>query len=186
MDWMNQLSEVLQQYNGAGAAPATSAAQNDFDQIAQSAPPSALADGLAAAFRSEQTPEFGQMAAHLYSNSSGQQRASILNTLITVVGPMLLSQVLSRRASSNGDGGGLSRLISLLSGGQQTEVTPEQAEQIPVEAVAEIAAQAEKKDPSVIDQVSNFYAAHPTLVKTLGAAALTIALAKIAQRQQAS
>jgi hypothetical protein len=67
----------------------------------------------------------------------------------------------------------------------QTEVTPEQAEQIPAGAVEEIAAQAEKKDPSVIDQVSNFYAEHPTLVKTLGAAALTIALTKIAQRQQA-
>lgn len=37
----------------------------------------------------------------------------------------------------------------------------------------------------MIDQVSKFYAEHPTLVKTLGAAALTIALTKIAQRQQA-
>jgi hypothetical protein len=97
---------------------------------------------------------------------------------------MILSQVLSRRAGSSG--GGLSSLIDLLSGGQQTQITPEQAEQIPADAVQEIAAQAEKKDPSVIDQVSNFYADHPTLVKTLGAAALTIALAKIAQRQQGS
>jgi methylmalonyl-CoA mutase cobalamin-binding subunit len=75
-------------------------------------------------------------------------------------------------------------LIGLLNGGNQTQVTPEQAQQIPAEAVQEIAAQAEKKDPSVIDQVSSFYAEHPTLVKTLGAAALTIALSKIAQRQQ--
>lgn len=185
MDWMNELSGVLQQYNGAGAAPARSDVQNDFDQIAQNAPQSALADGLAAAFRSEQTPDFGQMAAQLFNNSSGQQRASILNTLLRVAGPMILSQVLSRRAGTVG-GSGLSSLIGLLSGGGQTEVTPEQAEQIPAEAVEEIAAQAEKKDPSVIDQVSNFYAEHPTLVKTLGAAALTIALAKIAQRQQAS
>ena len=182
---MNQLSGVLQQYNGAGAAPATSTVQNDFDHIAQSAPQSALADGLAAAFRSEQTPDFGQMAAQLFSNSSGQQRAGILNTLISAAGPMILSQVLSRRADSKG-GGGLSSLIGLLSGGQQTEVTPEQAAQIPADAVEEIAAQAEKKDPSIIDQVSNFYAEHPTLVKTLGAAALTIALSQIAQRQQGS
>jgi hypothetical protein len=184
MDWMNQLSEVLQQYNGAGAAPAKSTVQNDFDHIAQNAPQSALADGLAAAFRSEQTPDFGQMAAQLFNNSSGQQRAGILNTLISAAGPMILSQVLSRRANSGG--GGLSSLIGLLSGGQQTEVTPEQAEQIPADAVAEIAAQAEKKDPSIIDRVSSFYAEHPTLVKTLGAAALTIALSQIAQRQQGS
>ena len=184
MDWMNQLGGVLQQYTGAAAAPAPSNVQDDFDQITQGAPRPALADGIAAAFRSEQTPDFGQMAAQLFSNSSGQQRAGILNTLIGAVGPMVLSQILSRRANSNG-GSGLSSLIGLLSGGQQTEVTPEQAQQIPAEAVQEIAAQAEKQDPSVIDQVSNFYAEHPTLVKTLGAAALTIALSQIAQRQQA-
>jgi hypothetical protein len=183
MDWMNQLSGVLQQYSGTAAAPAAITVHDDFDQIAQSAPPSALAGGLAAAFRSEQTPEFGQMAAQLFSNSNGQQRAGILNTLISAVGPMVLSQVLSRQTQTNG--GGLSSLIGLLSGGQQTEVTPEQAEQIPADAVEEMAAQAEKKDPSVIDQVSNFYAQHPTLVKTLGAAVLSIAMAKIAQRQQA-
>jgi len=182
MDWMNQLGAVLQQYNGAGAAPAT--VQDDFDQVTQGAPQSALSDGIAAAFRSDQTPDFGQMAGQLFANSSGQQRAGILNTLIKAAGPMILSQILSRRANSSG-GGGLSSLIDLLGGGQQTQVTPEQAEQIPVEAVQEMADQAEKKDPSIIDQVSGFYAEHPTLVKTLGAAALTIALAKIAQRQQA-
>lgn len=183
MDWMNQLSGILQQYTGTAATTARSDVHDDFDQIANSAPPSKLADGLAAAFRSDQTPEFGQMAAQLFTNSSGQQRAGILNTLIRAAGPMIVSQVLSRKS---GSGGGLSNLIGLLTGGQQAEVTPEQAEQIPAEAVQEIAAQAEKKDPSVIDQVSNFYAQHPTLVNTLGAAALTIALAKIAERQQGS
>ena len=185
MDWMNQLGGILAHYNGAGAAPAASNVQEDFDQIAGEAPRTALADGLAAAFRSEQTPEFGQMAAQLFSNSGGQQRAGILNTLIRAAGPLIVSQVLSRRANAGG-GGGLSDLIGMLGGEQQAQITPEQADQIPVEAVEEIAAQAEKKDPSVIDQVSNFYAEHPTLVKTLGAAALSIALAKIAQRQQTS
>lgn len=183
MDWMEQLSGVLEQYNGAGAAPARDNVNDDFDQVAQNAPQPALSDGLAAAFRSEQTPDFGQMAAQLFTNSNGQQRAGIINTLISTVGPTVLSHILSRRANTGG-GDGLSSLIGLLSGGQQTQVTPEQAEQIPADAVEEIAAQAEKKDPSVIDQVSNFYSQHPTLVKTLGAAALSIALAKIAQRQQ--
>ena len=184
MDWMSQLSGVLQQYSGAGAAPARSSVPDDFDQIAQTAPKAELADGLAAAFRSDETPDFGQMAGQLFSNSNGQQRAGILNTLLRTAGPMILSQVLSRQASSGGRGG-LSSLIDLLRGGHETEVTPEQADQIPAGAVEEVAAQAEKKDPSVIDQVSKFYAEHPTLVKTLGAAALTIALTKIAQRQQA-
>lgn len=182
MEWMNQLGGLLQQYSGTGAVQAPSTVNADFDRVAQSAPTSALADGLAAAFRSNQTPDFGQMTGQLFGNSSGQQRASILNTLIGTVGPMILSQVLSRKAGAGG--GGLSSLIGLLSGGQQRTITPEQAEQVPVEAVEEMAALAEKKDPSVIDQISNFYAEHPTLVKTLGAVALTIALAKLAQRQQ--
>ena len=186
MDWMNQLGSVLRQYNGAGAAPAPVNVEDDFDKVTQEAPQSALADGIAAAFRSDETPDFGRMAAQMFGNSNGQQRAGILNTLIRAAGPMILSQVLSRRANTKDGGGGLSGLIELLRGGQQAQVTPEQAEHIPVEAVEEIAAQAEKKDPSVIDQVSRFYAEHPTLVKTLGAAALSIALAKIAQRQQAS
>jgi hypothetical protein len=71
----------------------------------------------------------------------------------------------------------------LLNSGQ-TELAPEQAQQIPTDAVREIAAQAEKQDPSIIDQIGSFYAEHPTLVKTLGGAALSIALAKLAQRQQ--
>ncbi|MEK6281248.1 MAG: hypothetical protein AABN95_12925 [Acidobacteriota bacterium] len=184
MDWMNQLSGLLEQYNGAGAAPARSTVPDDFDQIAQTAPQSELADGLAAAFRSDQTPDFGQMAGQLFSNSTGEQRAGILNTLIRTAGPMILSQVLSRRTGSN-SGAGLSGVIDMLTKGQQTQITPEQADQISPEAVEEIAAQAEKRDPSVIDQVSNFYAEHPTLVKTLGAVALTIALSQIAKRQTA-
>jgi hypothetical protein len=142
--------------------------------MAQTAPKSALADGLAAAFRSDQTPAFGQMLGQLFGQSNNQQRAGILNTLISTLGPTLVAQFLSR--------GGASGLAGLLGGGQ-AEVTPEQAAQVSPQAVQEIAAEAEQKDPSVIDTLSHFYAQHPTLIKTLGAGALTIALAKIAQRQ---
>jgi hypothetical protein len=174
MDWMNQLGGILQQYSGAQGGQAPDTVHDDFDQLSQQAPQSALADGLAAAFRSNQTPAFGQMVAQLFSNANGQQRAGILNTLISTLGPALAAQLFSQ--------GGLSGLAGLLSGGQH-EVTPEQAAQVSPEAVQQIAEHAERKDPSVIDQVSNFYAEHPTLIKTIGAAALTIALAKITERQ---
>jgi hypothetical protein len=173
MDWMNQLGGLLQQYSGAQPSQAPDTVHDDFDQLAQTAPQSALSDGLAAAFRSDQTPAFGQMVAQLFAGAGGQQRAGILNTLIGALGPTLLAQVLS------GGGGGLA---DLLRGGQR-EVTPEQAAQVSPETVAQIAEQAEQKDPSIIDRVSDFYAEHPALVKSLGAAALTIALARIAQRQ---
>lgn len=176
MDWMNQISGMLQQYGGAAQperAPDT--VHDDFEQFAQAAPQSAIADGLAAAFRSDQTPPFGQMLGQLFGQSGPQQRAGILNTLIATLGPTLLAQVLSR---SGGSG-----LAGILSGGQ-TEVTPEQAAQVPPEAIQRAAAEAEQRDPSVVDMISNVYAEHPTLIKTLGGAALAIALAKVAQRQQ--
>lgn len=50
--------------------------------------------------------------------------------------------------------------------------------------VEQIAAHAEKQNPSVVDATSNFYAQHSGLVKTLGSAALTIALAKIVSRMK--
>ncbi|HVF57649.1 MAG TPA: hypothetical protein VM934_15945 [Pyrinomonadaceae bacterium] len=174
MDWMNQISGVLQQYSGAQAAQAPDTVHDDFDQFAQAAPQSALADGLSAAFRSDQTPPFGQMLGQLFGQSNGQQRAGILNTLIGALGPTIMSQVLSR--------GGASGLAGILGSGQR-EITPEQAEQIPPEAIQQVATEAEQRDPSVVDMISNVYAQHPTLIKTLGGAALTIALAKIADRQ---
>lgn len=173
MDWMNQIGGMLQQY--AGGEQNADNVHDDFEQTAQAAPSSVVADGLAAAFRSDQTPPFGNMLGQLFGQSNGTQRASILNTLISFAGPAIASQVLSR--------GGSSGLAGLLSGGRQ-EVTPEEAEQVSPEAVQEIAAHAEQKDPSIVDSISNIYAQHPTLIKTLGGAALTIAMAKIAQRMQ--
>ncbi len=54
------------------------------------------------------------------------------------------------------------------------------------DAVQEIVAQAEQKNPSVVERASEFYAQHPTLVKTIGGGALAIVLAKIAQKQSIS
>ncbi len=177
MDWMNQIGGLLEQYGGAQPAQAPESVHDDFDQLAQHAPQSAIADGLAAAFRSDQTPPFGQMLGQLFGQSNGTQRASILNTLMSTLGPTILSQVLSR--------GGGAGLAGLLGGGQQ-EITPEQAQQISPETIQQVAQEAEQKDPSVVDMISNVYAQHPTLIKTLGGAALTIALTKIAQRQYGS
>lgn len=172
MNWMEQVGGLLQQYAGAGGQGAPDGVHDDFEQVAQAAPQSALADGLAAAFRSDDTPPFPQMLAQLFGQSNGQQRAGILNTLISAAGPAVISQVLSR---AGGGGGGLA---GLLGGGRQ--VSPEVAQQVPPEAVQEIAQHAERQDPSIVDRVSDIYAAHPQLVKTLGAGALAVVLARLA------
>jgi hypothetical protein len=143
-----------------------------FDQVAQAAPQGSIADGIAAAFRSDQTPAFGQMLGGLFGQSNGDQKAAMLNQLIGSVGPGVLASLAG--------GGALSSLLG--SGGQ---LTAQQAQQVSPEQVQQLAAHAEKADPSIIDKASAFYAQHPTLVKTLGGAALSIALAKVAERQRA-
>ena len=176
MDWLNQLGGLLSQYSGASAAQPRESAENDFDQLAGMAPQGDIADALAASFRSQETPPFPQMLGQLFGNSGGQQKADMLNTLIGTLGPGLLAGL----ASQMGGAGGLAGLL----GGGQTRIAPEQAEQIPAETVTQLAAEAEKRDPSIVDQLGNFYAQQPQLVKTLGAAALTVALAHLGRKHK--
>jgi hypothetical protein len=174
MGLFDQLSSVLQQYTGNAASGQAPAEVNQhFDQVAQAAPSNVLAEGLSAAFHSDNTPAFGQMLSSLFNQSSGEQKAGIVNQLLASAGPGVLAQLTA--------GGGGAALASLLGSGQ-SQITPEQAQKISPDAVQQLAAHAEKADPSIIDKASSFYAQHPTLVKTLGGAALSIALAKVAER----
>jgi hypothetical protein len=172
MSWMDQIGGLLQQYVGANAQQAPPDVHDDFSQVAQAAPPEELGQGIAAAFGSDQTPPFGQMVSHLFSQSNGNQQAGLLNTLIGAAGPGLVSQVLSN--------GGLSNLAGLLQGGGG--VTPEQAQQVSPQVVGEIAAQAQNQDPSILNTVGGFFAQHPDLVRSLGGPALSTALSFLAQR----
>jgi len=70
--------DILNQYRNASAAAPPPNVEQDYSQVAQSAPQSHLASGLTEAFRSDQTPSFGEMLGTLFSNSNGQQRAGIL------------------------------------------------------------------------------------------------------------
>jgi hypothetical protein len=172
MSLFDQLGNVLKQYTGGATQDAATATEH-FDQVAQAAPQSLIAEGLSAAFRSQQTPAFGNLIGQLFGQSNGDQKAGMLNQLIQSVGAGNLAQV---------PGGAM--LASLLAGGSQ--ITPQQAQNVSQEVVQQIATHAEKADPSIVDQASAFYAQHTTLVKTLGGAALSIALAKVAERQKAA
>jgi hypothetical protein len=175
MGLFDQLGSVLEQYaKSSGSGQVNEQVHEHFDQVSQAAPSSALADGLAAAFRSNSTPDFGQMLGSMFSSSSGDQKAGILNQLLASGGPALLSQL-------GGAGGGLASLL----GGGTSQITPQQAEQISPDVVQKLATHAEKSDPSLIDKASAFYSEHPALIKTLGGAALTIAMAKMAEKRNA-
>jgi hypothetical protein len=81
-------------------------------------------------------------------------------------------------------GGMLGRMSAQSGAGGLPQVTPQQAQQVTPQEVQEIARRAEQHDPSVLDKVGGFYAQHPDLVKTLGGAALAIALAGISNRMR--
>ena len=177
MGLFDQLQNVLTQYAGGNTTGPESPqdVESHFSQVAAVAPQSSIAEGLAAAFRSDQTPAFGQMVGSLFSQSSGEQKAGLLNQLMSAMPPGALQSVLGSGAA----GGALS---SLLQSGS-ANISPEQAQQVSPEAVQQLAATAEKHDPSIIDTASQFYAEHSTLVKTLGGMAMALALAHIAEKQ---
>ncbi|TQK10381.1 uncharacterized protein DUF3597 [Herbaspirillum sp. SJZ107] len=162
------LGNLLNQYLGGGANANPAQAENDFDHVAQNSPFAALAQGVTQALRSDQTPPFSQMVGQMFSNGNPEQRAGMLNQLLSNISPGVLSSV----------AGGL---FGNLAGGDQAKVSPEQAAQLSPEQVQELAAKAEQQNPGIVERMGDFYAQHPTLVKTIGGAALAVALGAMAK-----
>jgi hypothetical protein len=174
MNWLNQVTDIMDKYATGNTRNVPDSVDADFDRLSTHAPTAAISDGLAEAFRSQHTPPFANMLSQLFNRSPTTQRANVLNTLIATLGPTVVSQLLSKH--------GASRAAQELQAGN-TKISPEIAEQIPADSVQAVAAEAEKKDPSIVDRISTFYAEQPALIKTLGGLALTVAMAKVAQRQ---
>ncbi|RJF99856.1 hypothetical protein D3871_01040 [Noviherbaspirillum saxi] len=149
--------------------------EQDFDDIAQNSPQEDLRDGLSQAFRSDQTPPFGNMIGQMFGQADSHQRSGMLNQLLGAVGPSVLTSVLGGSAL----GGLLNR-----GGGQQVQLTQDQIDQLSPEQVEQLATEAERENPGIVDRMSSFYAQNPTLMKALGGAALAIALGHMSQRRR--
>jgi hypothetical protein len=172
MDWMNKVGGILQQYSeSASSQGAESRAPGDvsqhFDNVSQAVPQNVLAQGLSEAFHSNQTPSFGQMVGNLFRQSDPEQKTGILNKLLAAAGPSASAWLASK---------GLSGLVN-----GPSQVNPQAVTQVSPETVSELANDAQNQSPSIVDEVSGFYAQHPTLVKGLGAAALAIAMSKMSR-----
>jgi hypothetical protein len=171
MSWMDQIANVLQNYTQPGAAPDQDV-ERHFNQVAQAAPRHDLAGGIAEVFRSNQTPPFGELVGQMFGNSTPTQRANLLNTLL-----------------SSGAGAGILSQIMQAAGGNASahgtpHITPEMASRVPPQAVQQAAESVEKRDPSIVDRLSQFYAEHPTLVQTLGTLAMSMAMSHLANRRR--
>lgn len=119
MGRMDQIGGLLQRY--AGGEPATpprqpEEVQQHFEQAASAAPQAVLSEALSNAFRSNATPAFPDIVSNLFHNSNGQQRAGLLNSLLSGLGPGALGSLLT--------GGGMAQLGGLLGGGGHASVTP--------------------------------------------------------------
>ena len=168
---MALLNDILNRYLGGttGAAPSA----DDFQHVAQNISPDILSKGLSAALGSSQTPPAGQMISQMFEASTPEQRAAMLNQLSAALGPAassILGGVL-------GQAGASATAAPTITPGQAATVNPQQ--------VQDAVTRAQQHDPGILDGLSGFYAQHPGLVKTLGGAALAIALGKISQHMKA-
>lgn len=166
MSLMDNLGDLVNRV-ASGKAP-DSEVHETYDRMAGAVPQATLADSLGHAFRSDQTPPFEQMLSGLYGQSNPAQKAGILNQLLGALPPGTASQILTSL--------GLGSVAGAVASGN---VTPQQAQQVSPEAVQTIAAQAAKKDPTIVDRAAGFYAQHPTLVKAIGAGALAFLMSRM-------
>ena len=165
------LMDILSQYAGqalSGGQPqpqAQQSAHDDFAQVATQAPPELLGGGIAQALEGS-AGGFESSIAKLFENSDPQQRAGLLQRLIPAIGPGVLSSFA---------GGALNHL-----GQPGAQVQPSDADAITPAQAGELAAAAKQSNPGIVSELGSFYSQHPTLVKTLGGAALAIAMSHMA------
>jgi hypothetical protein len=161
------LMDILNQYANPGATPPAQVEEH-FDQAAREADPADLSRGLSAAFRSDATPPFGQTVGNLFGQSDPQQQAGLLNQLV---------QALGSGALAGAAGNILGHVLgNAPAGAAAPEITPSQASQLSPDDVTTLATHAQTQDDSIVEKLSAFYAQHPTLVKSIGAAGLAVAL----------
>lgn len=161
MGLLDTLSQMISNASASG-----NVTDHHFDQVAQQAPTDVLGRGLSGAFSSNDTPPIGQMVGQLFGNSNGQQQSGMLNQLLTTLGPAAAAALA---------GGALGRIMSP----GATQVTPEQAAKLTPEQVQAVVTHANETNPGIADQLGNFYAQHSGLIKTLGGAAMLIAMTKM-------
>ena len=143
-----------------------------FDQVVANAPAHELGKGVAEAFRSDKTPDMGEMVGQLFGNSNGSQRAGVLNQILATLGPAAAAAIA---------GGLLSRIAAANTtpAAAPIQITPAQASTLSVEQVKDIVNTAGQQNPNLADQLGSYYAEHSGLIKTLGAAALAITMARM-------
>jgi hypothetical protein len=144
---IGQLGGILGKYATFDLGDVSASLDVDFEQALALAPRTALEVSLAVTFRSARAP-FAQTLARLYERADRSVRAALLNTLLTAVPD-------------------LETMYSIVVVNKAGRITPKATDLIPGGRVLEIASSAESMNPSVIDQVSAYYARKPAVLLEL-------------------
>jgi hypothetical protein len=167
---LDDLSGILKQYSGSGTANPGPAVADHFDQVSSAVPASTLAEGVAHALNTTSAGAgLGKTISQTYAQSTGDQKAGILNTLVASVGAMSASRVL---------GSGAAQALNTGS-----PLSAQHAQQVSPTMVQQLTDQAAQSDNSVVNRMSAFYAQHPALVKGLGASAMALVMSRLANRR---
>src|SRR5262249_3127967 len=137
MGLLDDVKGMLSQY-ATNAAPAGDAGAH-FQQVAQSVDSGTLAQGIAAAMRSHQTPPFAQMVSQLFASASNDQKVAMLSTLLSSVSPEQRAQ--------------LSSLIPGL-GAAAAATGTSTASTVSPDAVQTLAQHVEQHDAGIVDKMS--------------------------------
>lgn len=168
MSIADEIGGILKQYQ-TGVTPPPAAVNAHFDQVASAVPANVLADGLAHAMTSSQTPPLGQIVSSLFNQANPAQKAAVLNQLMSALGPAAVAAATGGALGSGGTAG--------------TTMSPQQAQQVSPATITQLADRAQAADGSIVNQLSAFYAQHPTLVKGLGVGALALVMSHISNRR---
>ncbi len=156
------LLDMLQQAinNAAGTN------EQHIDAVTREAPKDELGRGVAEAFRSDETPPFSDMVGSLFEKASPEQRTAMLNAIVEKLGPGALAGVAGGALAGH-------------EGANTPSILLDKASQISPRDVRDVVSTAAAGEPGLMDRMGQFYAEHPDLVKTLGAGALAVVLAKM-------
>lgn len=133
-----------------------------------------MREALVENFRAGRLPPLPEAMATVYERAGESQRAALLSTLLTSVGPLALAVLAA------------GRFAKYMSRERWADVAVplEEARSVTGSQVTELARYAEQSNPDVVSQVSAWLAIHPGVLVALGAGALTVLLTYIAERRR--
>ena len=152
MSLLDQLSGVLGNLTGGNLNEQQ--AGEHYDQIASQVPQSQLGAVIGPALASLGGSQVQESVSNSATQMNPQQRGNIMQSLL----------------GGLGGAGNLGGLLSQLGISPSVQNDPQSASP---DDVGKLAAHAQQNNPDVFHEAMSFYSAHPTLVKALGAAAIT-------------